>query len=121
MRAVFQIGLLLVAATFGTTAAGEIGSAEASLVVPEGTLTIERACEIALKNNPQVQQAVERIAAAKEVVAQANSAWWPTVSVYGSYQNVNSSIQPDWNPGTRMKGNHGEARPRVSHPGPSLR
>ncbi len=109
MRTVFQIGLLCVAAATGAISAGETRGAEASLIVPEGTLTIERACEIALKNNPQVQQAVESIAAAKEVVAQANSAWWPTVSAYGSYQNVDSSIQPDWQPEFRMRGGHREA------------
>lgn len=109
MKTLFQICLLLVAAAMAAASDGELREAEDSLIVPVGTLTIDQACQIALKNNPQVQQAVESINAAKEVVAQANAAWWPTVSAYGAYQNVDSSFQPDWEPGIRVRGNHRQA------------
>lgn len=109
MKTLFQISFLLVAVGMAAASDGQVREAEESLIVPVGTLTIDQACQIALKNNPQVQQAVESIQAAKEVVTQANALWWPTVSAKGAYQSIDSSIQQDWDPGTRMRGTHGES------------
>lgn len=79
MKTIFQIWILLAAAAILIASEGEIRETEESLAVPVGNLTIDQACQIALKNNPQVQQAAESIQAAKEVLTQANAAWWPTV------------------------------------------
>lgn len=47
---------------------------------PMVPLTLERAKEIALKNNPSLDSALERINQAKEAVAQARAAYFPTIS-----------------------------------------
>jgi len=109
MRTDFQRGLVFVAAVICMTADANVGEANVSLLVPDGTLTIEQACQMALKKNQQVQQAVESIAAANAVVSQANAAWWPTVSASGRYQKNHSSGQPDWNPDFRVRDNFSEA------------
>lgn len=109
MKNTISIGILVVAA-LAATAAGGVRDASSALIVPEGKLTIDQAREMVLENNPQVGQALESIAAAKEVVARANSAWWPTVSAKGSVQAIDSSIQPDWQPDVRVRGSHWETR-----------
>ena len=49
-----------------------------------GVLTLKQAKKIALFGNPGLQAAVTRIEAASAVAQQAQSAWLPTVSAYGS-------------------------------------
>lgn len=66
------------------------------LQLPQGKLTLERACEITLKNNPGMAQAKERIKRAKAVLRQANSAWKPTITGSAGAIAIQATDQPDW-------------------------
>ena len=71
-------------------------TARPSLQLPMGGLTLERACEITLKNNPGMGQAKERIEGAKAVLRQAKSAWKPTISSSAGATAIQATVQPDW-------------------------
>jgi outer membrane protein TolC len=67
-----------------------------SLQLPPDGLTLERACEITLKNNPGMGQAKERIEGAKAVLRQAKSAWKPTITGNAGATAIQATVQPDW-------------------------
>lgn len=113
MRIKNSLGLAVSAILFGAALDVRAGAAESALKVPVGTLTVERACRIALENNPQVPQAAERIVAANEVLNQARSAWQPSVSAYGSYLGIDSRTRPDWQPDLRVDQAHRAANAGV--------
>ena len=68
----------------------------ASLQLPPDGLTLERACEITLKNNPGMGQAKERIEGAKALLRQAQSAWKPTITGSAGATAIQATVQPDW-------------------------
>jgi len=67
-----------------------------ALTFSPGSLTLERACEITLKNNPGMGQAKERIEGAKAVLLQAQSAWKPTITAGAGATAIQATSQPDW-------------------------
>ena len=69
---------------------------DASLQLPPEGLTLERACEITLKNNPGMGQAKERIEGAKAVLRQAKSAWKPTITGSAGATAIQATVVPDW-------------------------
>jgi len=69
---------------------------DASLQLPPEGLTLERACEITLKNNPGMGQAKERIEGAKAVLRQAKSAWKPTITGSAGAITIQATVVPDW-------------------------
>lgn len=73
-----------------------------------GLLTLEQACGIALENNPGIEQAMQRIEAATAVLAQARTAWKPTVSAKGAVQGIDATAQPDWQPTMRVSDAYAE-------------
>ena len=77
--------------------AGETqGGAPTTLELSPGELTLERACDITLKNNPNMGQAKERIEGAKAMLIQAQSAWKPTITAGADATAIQATIQPDW-------------------------
>ncbi|MBU0969974.1 MAG: TolC family protein [Proteobacteria bacterium] len=64
--------------------------------IPQGNLTLTRACDLALEKNPGILQARERINGAKAVLVQANSAWKPSISATGHFNAYDATTQPDW-------------------------
>lgn len=95
--------ILLLTCTATPSPAGQY-----EMTIPEGSLTLARARKMALDNSPDVRQAVERIQAVEAVLLQARSAWWPKVSANGDYMQNKVSIQPDWNPTTRVDASFNE-------------
>lgn len=67
-----------------------------SLQLPTDGLTLERACEITLKNNPGMGQAKERIEGARAVLRQAQSTWKPTITGNAGATAIQATSQPDW-------------------------
>ena len=76
--------------------AGENPSTPADPLLLTGELTLERACEITLKNNPGMGQAKERIEGAKAILRQAKSAWKPTISSTAGATAIQATVVPDW-------------------------
>ena len=66
-------------------------------------LTIEKAKQTALENNPGIQQALARIRSARAILGQAYASWFPTISAGGGYFHRHVDIQPDWQPDIRAK------------------
>jgi outer membrane protein len=62
--------------------------------IPQQTLTLQQAEQIALQNHPQIQAAADVAGAAKEQVTQARSAYYPLAygSATGSYAENNTRI-----------------------------
>jgi outer membrane protein TolC len=77
-------------------AGGTQTMAPKALTFSPGSLTLERACEITLKNNPGMGQAKERIEGAKAVLLQAQSAWKPTITAGAGATAIQATSQPDW-------------------------
>lgn len=78
-------------------------ASEPAGTVPEEYLTIEKAKQTALENNPGIQQTLARIRSAKALLGQAYASWFPTVSVSGGYFHRHLDMQPDWQPDMRVK------------------
>ncbi|AQQ09985.1 Outer membrane efflux protein BepC precursor [Sedimentisphaera cyanobacteriorum] len=76
---------------------------EADFELPAGSLTIEKACKIALENNPQIDAALERIKAAEAIVKQAKASNYPSVKGGAGYQALNSAEEPGWAPYTHQR------------------
>ena len=66
------------------------------LYFPAGGLTLKLACEITLKNNPGMAQALAGIDGARAVLRQAESAWKPTISADAGATAIQATSQPDW-------------------------
>ena len=66
-------------------------------------LTIEKAKQTALENNPGIQQALARIRSARAILGQAYASWFPTISAGGGYFYRHVDMQPDWQPDIRVK------------------
>jgi len=49
------------------------------------TLTLEKAIDLALKNNPDVARSRASLKKAQAILAEANSAFWPSLSFYTEY------------------------------------
>ncbi len=75
---------------------------ESALVVPQGRLTLDEAWKAALDNYPGIQEAQQRIEAARAVLKQAKSAYLPTVTAQGGAKARDVTVQPDWNPYDRV-------------------
>ena len=67
-----------------------------------GELTLQKARELTLENNPQIEEMAQRVAAAEAVLRQTRSAWFPQVSLSGSYMLTSVDMQPDFNPTIRV-------------------
>ncbi len=55
-----------------------------------------------LLGNPSVAEQLERISAAQAVLKQARSAYYPTITLTGSYGIIDASMHPDFNPTARV-------------------
>ena len=55
-----------------------------------GTLTLPVVIQIALQNNPDMDMAVARIGQSEAMLDEAQSAFWPVISVYGEYLQGNA-------------------------------
>ena len=71
-------------------------AAQPTLSDARGRLTLEEACRMAMENNPGIDQARQRILAAAAVLEQARATWKPVISVKGTGQAVDATVQPDW-------------------------
>ncbi len=78
-------------------------AAELSDDISSGTLTLERACEITLTNNPDFAAAVERINSAGQILKQVQSSRIPAVDLTAGRKYQRVVDQPDWEPDYRMK------------------
>ena len=78
-------------------------ASEPAETVPEEYLTIEKAKQTALENNPGIQQTLARIRSAKALLGQAYASWFPTISAKSGYFYRDVDIQPDWQPDIRVK------------------
>ena len=54
--------------------------------------TLDRALDVALKNNPDARIARERVAGAEALSEQARAAWYPQLSLQGRYGETNSPM-----------------------------
>jgi len=54
--------------------------------------TLDHALEVALKNSPDARIARQRVAGAEALTEQAQSAWYPQISVQGRYLETNSPM-----------------------------
>ena len=97
MKTVFLLLLLFLPAH------GLLNATEPAETAPEEYLTIEKAKQTALENNPGVQQALARVRSAKAILGQAYASWFPTISAGGGYFYRHIDMQPDWQPDTRVK------------------
>ncbi len=53
-------------------------------------LTLDRALDIAIADNPDLQQAVQRMSRARAMQSLADTAFWPMISVYTEYMQGNA-------------------------------
>lgn len=76
-------------ATFDARPSGRPDQVEGRSVsvadVLSGPLTLSRAIEIALTNNPDMDSAVARIRQSHALIDEAHAAFWPVLSAYGEY------------------------------------
>ncbi|MCP4114309.1 MAG: TolC family protein [Desulfobacteraceae bacterium] len=96
--------LLLCIASTGVAARGQ----KSALMVPQGRLTLDEAWKAALDNYPGIQEARQRIDAARAVLKQAKSAYLPTVTAQGGIKALDVTGQPDWNPYLRVDDSYNE-------------
>ena len=55
-----------------------------------GALTLQTVIQVALQNNPDMDMAVARIGQSEAMLDEAQSAFWPVISVYGEYLQGNA-------------------------------
>lgn len=60
---------------------------------PAGPLTLERAVELCLRNNPDVQAAAERVEIARGAIDEAVSSYWPVLQFVESFTMVDRPSQ----------------------------
>jgi outer membrane protein TolC len=72
---------------------GALGCALALLLTPARAVTLDACIRAALEANPDAQAAEARIAAAREAVRQAASAWYPTVTVSSTLARTDNPPQ----------------------------
>ncbi len=70
--------------TTGKTAADKPSSSESQVEIDD-PLPLSRVMEIAIANNPNLQQAVHRVAQARAMKALSDTAFWPAVGFYTEY------------------------------------
>jgi outer membrane protein TolC len=87
---------------------------ESALVVPQGRLTLDEAWKAALDNFPGIQEAQQRIEAARAVLKQAKSAYLPSVTAQGGGKARDVTVQPDWNPYDRIDDSFNEMSVGIS-------
>lgn len=96
MKCNILIALVFIFQATLTHAGGNQAITQTPLSLSPGGLTLKRACEITLKNNPGMAQATERIEGAKAVLRQKKSAWKPTISTDAGATAIQGTTQPDW-------------------------
>ncbi|MFI4912128.1 MAG: TolC family protein [Sedimentisphaeraceae bacterium JB056] len=69
--------------------------------IPVGNLTCSQARELALENNPGIEQALEGIVAAEQLLRGAKSSLLPVVSANATASLYDGVEQLDWNPSVR--------------------
>lgn len=69
--------------------------------IPQGSLTLTQARNIALENNPGVKRSLRNIEAACATLQQVNSLKYPGITINGKYNRVDMDMQPDWAPDIR--------------------
>lgn len=78
------------------------------LLAQTGGLTLAETRAQVLANNPSVRESLQRIEAADAVLKQAKSAYLPTISFNASQFAIDTSIHPDFDPGTRYSESLGQ-------------
>lgn len=71
--------------------------------IPYGSLSLEKAQQIALGSSPKVAEMLERIHEAEALVEEAKASLWPQVFAHAGHHLKDVSVQPDWNPQSRAE------------------
>ncbi len=73
-----------------------------ALEIPEASLTLENAFQIALQNNPSIEQVEQRIRKAEGTMKRVRSYMLPSIDVSGSQMYRHASAYPESAPTTRI-------------------
>lgn len=65
---------------------------------PVGALTVDKACRMALENNPEIKTALKRIKQVDAILKQNKAAFMPNVVGGASVNAYNASQEPQWAP-----------------------
>ncbi len=86
----------------GGTAWANASDETLSFEIPQGNLSIERAFQMALENNPSIDEVEERVAGAEATIKRAKSYLFPVIDVSAGYNHRHATAHPDW--ATEMRG-----------------
>ena len=85
-----------------------------NLSIPQGNLTIREAFQLALENNPGIEEVETRITAAEATIRRARSFLFPVLSSNVGYEFLHGTAHPDWAPDVRVSEDFNEFSAGIS-------
>ena len=83
----------------------DVRGTEHELIIPSGSLTLEEAFQIALEQNPKMEEVQLRIEQADALIRKAKTFLFPNISLNAGYQGIRATDEVDWMPGIRVTEN----------------